>query len=254
MPVSEEPWHRGPVTGKLWQGLRRRVGQAMHRYRMLADGDRVLVAVSGGVDSLFLVWLLAAWRAKAPIDYHLAAVHLDMGFEPATGPAVRQRLAGQGVPFSVIDTDFGARAAAEEARSACFHCARRRRNRLFEIARQEGCNKIAFGHHAGDLIETFFLNLFYSGNLSTMVPRQDLFGGRLAIIRPLAFLDKAAITAAAGELSLDAVANPCPLAATSRRAGIRLLLDGLTRDNPRLKANILAGLANVRPDYLLAPR
>lgn len=228
------------------------VGRAMHQYRMLADSDRVLVAVSGGVDSLVLLWLLDYWRAKAPIDYQVLAVHLDMGFDSDAHGLVVAQLQRLNIEFLTEETSFGAQAMqAEDGRSACFHCARQRRNRLFAIARDKGFNKIAFGHHREDIIETFFLNLFYSGNISTMVPRQELFGGNLTIIRPLALLDKKDIQQLAQDIGITPVANPCPMAGDSKRLQVRELLASLYQENDRIKANIFTALSNIRHDYLL---
>ncbi len=224
----------------------------MHDYAMLADGDRVLVAVSGGIDSLVLTWLLAHWQRKAPIRYHLLAAHLDMGFGGTEAEQVAAQLRRLAVPFLVEHTGFGPEAmAAEEGRNGCFHCARRRRNRLFELAREQGCSKVALGHHREDIIETFFLNMFYSGNLSTMVPRQELFEGRLALIRPMAYLDKEQIRAMGAAVGVTPVANPCPLSEASRRSTVRTLLADLYAADPRIKGNIFAALGNIRFDYLL---
>jgi tRNA 2-thiocytidine biosynthesis protein TtcA len=232
--------------------VNRLVGQALHKYMMLADGDRVLLAVSGGVDSLVLTWLLDHWRRKAPIDYQLLAVHLDMGFGDREPMLVEEQLRRLEIPYEIERTDFGRRALeAEAGKSGCFHCARQRRNRLFSLAREKGFNKIAFGHHRGDVIETFFLNLLYSGNLSTMVPRQDLFQGRLAIIRPLAYLDKEEIKGLAADLGITPVANPCPLAGDSKREEVRAMLDSFGARDPRIHANIFNALGNVKPEYLL---
>lgn len=225
----------------------------MHIYDMLREGDRVMVAVSGGVDSLVLAWLLDFWRAKAPIHYELLAVHLDMGFgaEGSACPVVRQ-LDQLAIPYLIERTDFGSRAlAAENGKSACFHCSRQRRNRLFDLARGREMTKIAFGHHKDDILETFFLNLLYGGNISTMVPRQDLFAGRLSIIRPLAFIEKDEIHQIAAGLGIKPVKNPCTMDNGSKRQEIRNLLRTLYRTNPRAKANMFAALGNIRPEYLL---
>jgi tRNA 2-thiocytidine biosynthesis protein TtcA len=233
--------------------INRLIGQAMHTYRMLSDGDAVLVAVSGGVDSLTLAAVLQQWQKKAPIRYTLTAVHLDMGF--ATGEvaaAARRQLAKIGMQLEVELTSFGPEAlAAENGRSGCFHCARRRRTRLFSLAREKGCNKLALGHHKEDIIETFFLNLLYSGNISTMVPGQTLFGGNLTVIRPLAFLTKKQVRTVADRFHLEAAANPCPLSGTSKREKVRELLRDLYAHDPLIQGNIFSALANVRKEYLL---
>ncbi|MDZ7641105.1 MAG: ATP-binding protein [Desulfurivibrio sp.] len=262
-----------PAKGpRLPPEINRLVGRAMHRYQMLADGDRVMVAVSGGIDSLVLGRLLALWRDKAPIDYELLAVHLDMGFAgylpppewgndprdtssaplPTTATAVAAQLQKIGLPYYMEETTYGPEAlAAEGGKNGCYHCASRRRARLFELAREKGCNKLAMGHHREDIIETFFLNLLYGGNLSTMVPNQHLFEGRLQLIRPLALLDKTMVRQLGELFQVEAVSNPCPLTNRSRRHRIRQLLHTITGDDPRLEANIFAALGNVRPDYLL---
>jgi tRNA 2-thiocytidine biosynthesis protein TtcA len=237
---------------KLNKQTNRLIGRAMHDYAMLTDHDRVMIAVSGGVDSLVLVKILKDWQLKAPIKYDLLAVHLDMGFGEEEPAQVARQLDRLGVDYRLEKTDIGAKAmAAEGGRSGCFHCARHRRNRLFELAKEKNCNKIAMGHHKEDIIETFFINMMYGGNLSTMVPRQDLFEGRLAVIRPLAYLEKDAIRAAGKGWGIEPVANPCPLSTKSKRQQIRDLLEAIYRDDESVKATIFSSLANIRPDYLL---
>ncbi|MFZ5774849.1 MAG: tRNA lysidine(34) synthetase [Thermodesulfobacteriota bacterium] len=231
-----------------------RVGQAMHQFGMLADGDRVLIAVSGGIDSLVLSWLLKEWQRKAPIRYALLTAHLDMGFGGGEHELVRAQLERLDLPMLIEQTDFGRRALlAEDGKAGCYHCARQRRNRLFALAQEHGCNKLAFGHHQEDIVETFFLNLFYGGNLSAMAPRQELFGGKLAIIRPLALLDKESIIGLGREIGVTAVANPCPLAADSRRERIRGWLAELYQQEPSIRPTLFASLGNPRPEYLPVP-
>ena len=237
----------------LKKSVNHRIGLALHTYGMLADGDRVLLAVSGGVDSLVLVWLLRFWLDKAPIDYELLAVHLDMGFGENEAAQVAAQLDRLKQPYLIEKTDFGRLALeAEAGRSGCYHCARQRRNRLFELAREKGCNKIAMGHHQEDIIETFFLNLLWAGNLSTMVPKQELFDGGLALIRPMAYLEKSEIREIGAGLGIEPVANPCPLSGESKRMQIRALLEETIYPlAPAVKATIFNALANLRPDYLL---
>lgn len=224
----------------------------MHDYSMFADGDRVLIAVSGGVDSLTLAGILGIWQRKAPIRFTLTVHHIDHGFwrtrdqALSPGTAIGRQVQRLGLPFAIAEE----RTIAEEART-CFLCARNRRSQLFDFARDNGYNKIALGHHKDDLIETLFLNTIYSGNISTMVPRQDLFGGTLSIVRPMAYLEKHEVVEIGAELNLEPVKNLCPLSDDTRREKVRALLQKLYDDEAGAKNSIFAALANVRQDYLL---
>ena len=227
------------------------LGRAMHDYQMLVDRDRVMVAVSGGVDSLVLLSILRDWQLKAPIKYDLLGVHLDMGFGEDEADLVAAQLERIGVKYLVEKTDIGPRALEEEdGRSGCFYCSRKRRNRLFEMAREQNFSKLAMGHHKEDIIETFFLNMMYGGNLSTMMPKQDLFEGRLSLIRPMSYLEKTAIREISAELGITPVENPCPLSGKSKRQQVRDLLESLYREDGSIKSTIFSALANIKPDYL----
>ena len=247
--------------------VNRLVGQAMHDYAMLADGDQVLVAVSGGVDSLVLAHLLRFWQGKAPVRYQLVLVHVDMRRSPAQEPgqatgataaAIQEELARFGFRLSIVTgkrPDFVAAEGGldeDKTEQSCFACARSRRTLLFAEARRLGCNKIAFGHHQDDLIETFLLNLTSAGNISTMRPRQDLFGGRLALIRPLAYVEKSNIEEIAQANGLKPVSSNCPLAGKIRREDMHNLAVEIYRRIPGAKKSIFAALGNVRTDYLLS--
>ncbi len=236
------------------KSINRKIGRAMADYSMLDNGDRVLVAVSGGVDSLFTACLLKFWRARTPIDYQLINVHIDLGYKEGANAAVNRECSRLGLELRVEKSQYGPEAlTAEGGKNICFHCARKRRNRLFSIAGDLGCNKIAFGHHKDDLIETFFLNLLYSGNLSTMVPNQALFSGSLHLIRPLAYLDKAEIINSAAANDIRPVKDPCPHGDDSRRTATRKILKDLDLSVPGCRASIFAALANPRQGYLLRP-
>lgn len=232
--------------------VNKRIGQAMYDYSMLSEGDRVLIAVSGGVDSLALVWLLHFWQKKAPINYSLHAIHVDHEFwkkhEGTDSPSesIGLQLKRFGVEL-VVEQAWD---LAEEERT-CYRCARNRRSQLFDLARERGYSKIALGHHKDDLVETFFLNILYSGNISTMLPRQDLFENRLSIIRPMAYLEKDEVIAIAESKGLQPVPNLCPLAVDTRREKVRSILDDIYDQEPAAKKSIFAALANVRKEYML---
>ncbi len=227
------------------------VGRALHRYQMLQDGDRVAVALSGGSDSLVLLWALQEWQKKAPIRYELVVIHLDMGFPGHDWPKVEAYLQKAGFKYYFEKTDYGPKAHEIGRETPCFYCARLRRKRLFELTKELNCNKLAFGHNKDDIIVTFFINLFYGAEISTMVPYQELFQGLITLIRPLAFVDKAQINSLAQRLGLPVIENPCPSAGTTKRAELGRFLNDLYKQNPRLKGNIFRALFRCRPEYLL---
>ncbi|MEZ0329174.1 MAG: ATP-binding protein [Dissulfuribacterales bacterium] len=229
------------------------VGQAIHQYGLLQDGDRILVAVSGGSDSLLLLWFLRHWLQKAPISYTIIPVYLDMGFQSQARRLLLDFFRKMGLSFHMEDTDYGilAHSAFNRGKSPCFLCSLWRRKRLFQLTAALGCNKLALGHNQDDLIETFFLNLCYAGEMSTMVPKQEMFQGRLTLIRPLALVSKDKIERMAMELCLPVSQNPCPSAGKTRREGIKSLLTNLYETDRRIRDNIFKGLSNVRKEYLL---
>ena len=248
----------------LTAGENRRIAKAMLDYSMLADGDGILVAVSGGIDSLVLAWVLHTWRKKAPIDYEVKPVYVDM--RPAGVPGaeagkraglIRDRLAALGISCHILPGQLPALPDAQQtenqsdASGICFQCARNRRRLLFEHAREQGFATIALGHHRDDIVETLFINLTCSGNISTMRPKQMLFSGRLALIRPLAYLVKEEIRAIGQRLGLEPLASDCPLSEQTRRQDIRDLLEHIYEQIPGSREHIFAALGNVRRDYLL---
>lgn len=222
---------------------------------MIADGDRIVVGLSGGKDSLTLLWMLAERRARAPIDYEIFPVYVDPGFEGGYGETlarfVRDRV---GIEVRVEATDFGVVAhSAVNRENPCFLCARRRRQRLFEVADALDCTKVALGHHKDDLIETFFINILYAGEVSTMLPAQSLFKGLFTVIRPLAFSDEDAIKRFARCEGFPVFQNPCPSADASKRSEIKSLLNELYRSNRKIKGNVFRAMRHVKPEYLLKP-
>jgi len=247
------------MNNALTREINRRVGRAMHDYAMLKDKDRVLIAVSGGIDSLVLAWLLDFWRRKAPIVYDIMAVHIDMAPEAkqpgASALAIRRQLESIHIRLTVIPASWRPLPPSdtidEQRKGICYQCARNRRRQIFDFAGRHGFNKIAFGHHRDDIIETFFLNLCFAGNLSTMVPKQELFDGRLALIRPLAYLEKEEIRVLAGRLGLDPVRTSCIMSKKTRRHDVRNILKALDREIPEARSHIFAALSHVRHGYLL---
>ena len=223
----------------------------MHDYSMLSEGDRILIGVSGGVDSLVVAWLLDIWRHKAPIHYDINIVHFDLGFEKNVHKPVEEQIKRLGLPYSIAKTTYGIDSYTSAPDNACFNCARLRRNHLFDMAKEHGYTAIVLGHHKDDIVETFFINMLYGGNISTMLPKQMLFNDSLKIIRPLSYLTKEQIYIIAEIANIVPVKNPCPMSEKSKREEVRSLLDSLYKQNPTFRNNIFSSLSNVRPNYLL---
>jgi tRNA 2-thiocytidine biosynthesis protein TtcA len=230
-------------------------GRAIHRYGMIQDGDRVLVGVSGGKDSLVLARFLAERRRRVPIEYGLVAVHLDLGYDrPEDKRALKAFLQALEVETWFEDTEYARLAHTDFNReNPCFLCARLRRRHLFQLAQRFGCRKVALGHHRDDLNVTLLMNIFYSGEISTMLPSQDFFGGALTVIRPLALVPENKIARLARSLALPVAENACPSAGMSKREEVKALIQTLTRQNKKVSGNIFHSLSNVRTDYLLDP-
>ncbi len=244
--------------GNPFPRLKRLIGRAIHRYELLEQGDRVLVAVSGGEDSLVLLYFLALWRRKTPFPWELVAIHLDMGFGEddiyqESLVKLKNFCEELKVPYIFKRTDCGPQALEASKRniSPCFVCSWHRRKHLFRLAGEHGFNKIAFGHHKDDLIVTFFLNMCYHGELSTLLPKQEMFKGKIDLIRPLVFVDKDLIHAFAQREKMPVLPNPCPLSKDTRRVKMeRFLEEVLYPVNPKFKGNIFHAIFNCRPDYL----
>jgi tRNA 2-thiocytidine biosynthesis protein TtcA len=162
-----------------YKALNRAVGRALHRYSLISEGDRIVVGLSGGKDSLTLMHMLSERQSRVPVAYELFVVHIDPGFEGGFSEPLQAYCEKQGFNLRVEYTDYGVKGHSPENReNPCFLCSRLRRKRLFEIADELDCNKIALGHNKDDIIETLFINIFYAGEISTMVPCQPFFEGR----------------------------------------------------------------------------
>jgi len=226
-------------------------GKAIHNRQMIRDGDHVMVAVSGGKDSLTLLWLLMERLRRVPISFRLTAVHVDPGFGAQSARRMAAFFESLGVPHRVLTGDMGPLAhSAENRENPCFLCARLRRRALFRLADELGCNRIAFGHHQDDIIETFFLNVFYGASISTMLPVQELFQGRLTLIRPLYMVDEGKIERFFKLLEWQEISLGCPTAGGSRRADVKDMLRSFYRTNRKIKGNIFHALHHVKPEYL----
>src|SRR5499426_4020969 len=238
------------LSVRLYRDLR----TTCERYQLLAPGDRVLVAMSGGKDSYTLFHLLARLVPRLPFRVELIAVHLDQVQPNYDGSGLRAYLEASGQRFEVVreDTYTVVTDHLPDSATYCSLCSRLRRGILYTAAERLGCNKLALGHHRDDSLETFLLNLFYSGKLQAMPASYRTDDGRFEVIRPLIECAESDIAALAAELAFPII--PCNLCGSQdglKRDAMTRLLPELEREHPHVRANMLNALRNVRPTHLL---
>ena len=241
---------------KLLLHLRKRFEETALNNGMLGKGDRVIVGVSGGADSLTLLKLINGPLLFVPKPEFILAIYVDLGFEGSNGEE-GQMLADhckkEGYNFLIEKTNIGKLAHSDYNRKAspCFLCSRLRRRKLFERAREYKCNKVALAHNKDDVIETFLLNILFAREISTMVPIQTYFKGEFDLIRPLAFVDEYILKKFAKESDLPVVPNPCPTAGTTKRQYVKDLIRKMDKDHRGVKENIFKAMYHVKSDYML---
>jgi tRNA 2-thiocytidine biosynthesis protein TtcA len=243
-----------PDVNRLEKRLLKATAEAIRDFELVADGDRIMVAVSGGKDSYTLLHLLMRLRERAPIDFELVAVNLDQGQPGYPAHVVEGHLEAVGVPYRMIhrDTYTVVKRIVPEGKTTCSVCSRLRRGVLYNAAVEMGCTKIALGHHRDDLIETLLLSALYAGALKTMPPKLRATDGRNVVIRPLRYAAEEDIAAFAAEMAFPIV--PCDLCGSQpnlRRKRVKALLAELSAEHPAVKGNLLHALSHVVPSHLL---
>ena len=236
--------------------LARQMARTIHEHRLIAAGDRILLAVSGGKDSYTLLDLLAEAQKKSPIKFEIVAYHLDQAQPGYDGSSLRSWLEAFGRPFEIHREDTYSTVIADAestgARTYCRLCWRLRRGILYAAAERLGCTSIALGHHRDDALETFLLNLLYAGRLQAMPAQYTTGDGRFKVIRPLIECAEEDIAAWAQHAAYPII--PCNLCGSQenlKRDAVASLLTELERQIPNVRSVMMAALGNVRPTHLL---
>jgi tRNA(Ile)-lysidine synthase TilS/MesJ len=240
----------GPSEKKLLKEVIKTAGLGINRYKLIGDGDRVLVGISGGKDSYVLLETLALRRRHIPIDYELHAVHVKVTGIPyeADRDFLESFCAGLSVPFTVITKEIEPLDTGKE--TPCFLCSWTRRKALFDYCAEKGFPKLALGHHRDDIIETFLLNIIFQGSVSTMPPGLDMFGGSLRIIRPLAMVAEERIMEYARIRGFPPQIKTCPYGDDTKRHAVKNIIGEMEKLNRDARNSLFRSLHNVRMEYL----
>ncbi len=244
-----DPSRESAVERRLTRGLAR----AVTDFDMIADGDRVMVCVSGGKDSYTMLHLLRELSRRAPIRFELVVVNVDQGHPGYPADRLRGYMRTEGYDFTMIEEDTYSvvTATIPEGKTYCSLCSRLRRGILYTTAKRLGCTKIALGHHRDDILQTLFLNLFFAGQLAAMPPKLVSEQGHV-VIRPLSYCAEEDIAAFSTAKAFPIL--PCDLCGSQdnlQRKIVGRMLDDLEREHAGIKNVMLAALQNVRPSHLL---
>lgn len=242
---------------RLQAQIRGLVGKAIEDFRMITEGDRVMVCLSGGKDSYTLLDILMSLQRSAPIRFDLLAVNLDQKQPDFPADVLPAYLEALGVPYKIIEQDTYSvvKRVIPEGKTMCGLCSRMRRGALYRFAAENGITRIALGHHRDDIVETLFLNLFFGGRLKAMAPKLRSDDGKHSVIRPLAYVSERDIERYARAREFPII--PCKLCGSqenNQRVAVKKMLAEWEREHPGRVETIFSSLRNVEPDHLADPK
>lgn len=251
-PPTQEDLRELP---RLEKKILRRVGEAIASYRLVEDGDRILVGLSGGKDSWALLEVLETLRRRAPVSFEVHGITVDPGFPKFDPDRIAEVCEQKGIPHHVLGAPIDALVRQRPDATPCVICSRLRRGVLYTFAKEHGFTKIALGHHLDDLLETLLLNLFFEGKLATMPLRLLSDAGDNTVIRPLGTCEEADLQRYTWLKGYPIVPCGCPLCGCSslesRRKQAKDFIANLRETIPGLKFSMLRALGNVKPSHLL---
>jgi tRNA 2-thiocytidine biosynthesis protein TtcA len=237
-------------TNKTFDKLVRKVGSTIITNKLIADGDKILIGLSGGKDSYVLLEILAAIQKKSPFSFELKAVHVSVDeIAYVINTAYMQQFCEKlNIPFEEIRLSIDLK--KDPKKSPCYVCSWHRRKALFNYTKQFNFNKLAFGHHMDDAIETFFLNMLYHGSISSMPYSLKMFAGRMYLIRPLLDLEKKQINEYALVSDFPEEIKKCPYGDNTKRNKVGKIAEQMTAIHKNAKKNIFRSSGKICKEYL----
>ncbi len=235
---------------KIW----RKFIKAVNDFNLIEDGDRIAVGVSGGKDSLLLCKLFQELKRDKSKNFEVAFISMNPGFEAIDIEQFQKNLEILNIPCEIFNSDVWRIAFEQDPDNPCFLCAKMRRGVLYKKVEELGFNKLALGHHFDDIVETALINMFYAGTIKTMIPKVPSTSGKLAVIRPMAYVKEADIISFVKRNGIKAMGCGCPVESgkvDSKRREIKLLLKDLEEKNPNIKQSIFNSLKNINIDYVM---
>ena len=220
-------------------------------YNMIAEGDKIAVGISGGKDSLALLCALANYRKFSDVSFDIIGITIDMGFEGMDFGPVAKLCEEIGVEYHIKKTEISEILKIREEKNPCSLCARMRRGALNDLAKELGCSRVALGHHNEDVIETFFLSLFYEGRLSSFSPVTYLSRADLYVIRPFIYVEEADIRGYARRSELPVVKNLCPMDGVSKRQDMKDFINEKSKDDKFFKSRMMNAIQTGLEDWKL---
>lgn len=235
---------------KVW----RKFVKAINDFNLIEDGDRIAVGVSGGKDSLLLCKLFQELKRDKSKNFEVAFISMNPGFEAIDVDKFEENLKELNIPCELFDSDVWKIAFKEDPENPCFLCAKMRRGILYKKVEELGYNKLALGHHFDDIVETALINMFYAGTIKTMIPKVSSTSGKLAVIRPMAYIKEKDIISYMNRNEIKAMGCGCPVESgktNSKRKEIKKLLEELEKTNSNIKQSIFNSLKNINIEYVM---
>ena len=219
--------------------------QAIDDYQLIQDGDTIAVGISGGKDSLTLLYALHGLQKFYPKKFHLTAISVDLGFSDFDLTPVKKLCEEMNIPYTIVSTEIGKILfETRQETNPCALCAKMRKGALNQAARDLGCNKVAYAHHKDDVVETMLLSLIYEGRFHTFSPKTYLDRMDLTVIRPLLYVNEADVIGFKNKYQLDIEKSPCPVDGYTKRQYAKELLKTLTKENPGAKERMFTAILN----------